>query len=112
MLIYKVFRVREWNALAGTGETVGAPIDRSDGFIHFSTAEQLRETVAKHFADIPGLVLAAVDTESLGDDLKWEVSRGGDKFPHLYRKLKLSEVVHHAPLKELDGVHLFPDEIP
>ena len=66
--------------------------------MHFSTAEQARETAAKHFAGEDGLVLLAVEAEALGDALKWEVSRGGARFPHLYAPLRLSDVVWHKPL--------------
>ena len=111
MLIFKIFRAPEWQALVTDGETAGAPIDLSDGFIHFSTASQAAETAAKHFAGATGLVLAAVEAESLGDALKWEVSRGGADFPHLYRRLQLSEVAWHRPLPLVDGAHVFPDEM-
>ncbi|MGR3493380.1 MAG: DUF952 domain-containing protein [Shimia sp.] len=111
MLIYKIFRQPEWEALRLNGETTGAPIDVSDGYIHFSTAEQMHETAAKHFAGEDNLVLAAVEGDSLGDDLKWEVSRGGAEFPHLYRVLKLSDVTWSAPLKLGAQGHVFPAEV-
>ena len=88
MLIYKIFRTGEWDALSTTGETEGAPVDRTDGFIHFSTAGQVTETAKKHFAGEDGLVLVAVAPDRLGDALKWEPSRGGALFPHLYRRLR------------------------
>lgn len=109
MLIYKIFRAPEWEALAADGSTKGAPIDLADGYIHFSTAAQARETAAKHFAGVDGLVLAAVETETLGANLRWEPSRGGQDFPHLYRPLRLSDVVWHKPLPFVDGAHRFPD---
>ena len=109
MLIYKIFRSDEWQTLQTAGETLGAPIDLTDGYIHFSTAEQAAETAAKHFAGVDGLILAAIDSAPLGDDLKWEPSRGGDLFPHLYRALSLSEVLWHVPLPLSDGRHVFPD---
>lgn len=109
MLIYKIFRAPEWEALAADGSTRGAPIDLADGYIHFSTAAQAQETAAKHFAGIDGLVLAAVEAETLGDNLRWEPSRGGQDFPHLYRPLRLSDVVWHKPLPVVDGAHRFPD---
>lgn len=111
MLIYKIFRAHEWSDLQTQGETVGAPIDVADGYIHFSTGAQARETAAKHFAGVEGLVLAAVDAETLGDVLKWEVSRGGAEFPHLYRKLRLSDVVWTKPLPLAQGAHVFPDQM-
>ncbi|WP_010139253.1 DUF952 domain-containing protein [Oceanicola sp. S124] len=111
MLIYKIFRSDEWHDLVAQGETSGAPIDLADGFIHFSTAEQAAETAAKHFAGAEGLVLAAVETRTLGEALKWEVSRGGALFPHLFRKLALTEVTAHWPLPLVEGTHRFPEDM-
>lgn len=108
MLIFKIFRTSEWEDLKTKGETLGAPIDLADGFIHFSTASQAAETAAKHFAGIDGLWLAAVDTANLGDALKWEVSRGGAEFPHLYATLKATDITWCQPLPLADGVHRFP----
>lgn len=108
MLIYKIFRTEEWTALRAEGVSHGAPIDVSDGFIHFSTPEQAPETAAKHFAGEADLMLVAVDTERLGDALKWEVSRGGAEFPHLYRPLRIEDVAWAQPLPLVDGVHQFP----
>lgn len=111
-MIYKIFRTPEWEELQHARRTRGAPIDLADGFIHFSAAGQLRETASRHFAGAQGLWLAAVDETLLGDALKWEVSRGGARFPHLYRVLELSEVVWCRPLALKGGVHIFPDDIP
>ncbi len=111
-MIYKIFRTPEWEQLQQQGETLGAPIDLADGFIHFSAAPQLRETAAKHFAGAQGLWLAAIDETALGDALKWEVSRGGARFPHLYRALRLDEVLWCRELPLVEGAHVFPDEIP
>lgn len=108
MLIYKIFKTPEWADLRETGETLGAPIDLADGYIHFSTAEQAAETVAKHFAGQDDLMLAAIEVERLGDALKWEVSRGGAEFPHLYAPLRLSAVVWCQPLPLTNGSHQFP----
>lgn len=108
MLIYKIFRSDEWAALRKEGETHGAPIDLSDGYIHFSTAEQAPETAAKHFAGAEGLFLIAVDAEAAGDKLKWELSRGGAEFPHLYRKLTMADVLWAQPLPLENGAHVFP----
>lgn len=112
MLIYKIFRQSEWDALNAEGTTSGAPVDLADGFIHFSTAAQVRETAAKHFAGATDLVLAVVEAKALGADLVWEVSRGGAKFPHLYRALHLDEVTRHMPLPLRGAAHEFPEEIP
>lgn len=111
MLIYKIFRNVEWDTLEKQGVTQGAPIDVTDGYIHFSTAEQAQETASKHFAGADGLILAAIDAQSLGSDLKWEESRGGALFPHLYRDLTLADVVWHLPLPLVDGTHQFPAEM-
>lgn len=112
MLIYKIFRADEWQVLEGAGETVGAPIDVTDGYIHFSTAAQVQETADKHFAGVAGLILAAVDTDALGDALRWEVSRGGAKFPHLYAMLQRDQVVWAKPFPlGPEGRHLLPPEV-
>lgn len=108
MLIFKIFRSDEWAQLRAAGETEGAPIDRADGYVHFSTAQQAEETAAKHFAGEDNLMLLAVDAEALGSDLKWEVSRGDQLFPHLYRNLRLADVTWAQPLPLLNGIHVFP----
>lgn len=110
MQILKIFRQSEWDALVRDGQTTGAPIDVTDGYIHFSTAAQVVETAAKHFAGADDLVLAGLDSDALGASLKWEESRGGAMFPHLYRVLKLDEVQWHRPLPlGQDGMHEFPE---
>ncbi len=111
MLIYKIFRASEWDALRVGGETRGSTKDLADGFIHFSTAEQAPETAAKHFAGGEGLVLAAVDCDRVAEDLKWEPSRGGALFPHLYRPLHIDEIAWHEPLQLRDGMHAFPERM-
>lgn len=111
MLIYKIFRAEEWAALQAHGETRGAPVDLADGFVHFSTAEQAAETAAKHFTGADGLVLLAIDADGLDDALKWDVSRGGALFPHLYRVLRLSDVLWAKPLPLVDGAHRFPQDM-
>lgn len=108
MLIYKIFRAPEWADLRANGQTTGAPIDVADGYVHFSTMAQAGETAAKHFAGVDNLFLLAVDADTLGDDLRWEVSRNDDKFPHLYRDLKLADVVWAQPLPLENNVHQFP----
>lgn len=111
MLIYKILRSDEWEALKEFGLSQGAPIDVADGFIHFSTAEQVRETAAKHFAGETDLLIAAFDADALGDALKWEVSRGGALFPHLYAPLRLTDVKWHKPLPWNGTTHDFPPEV-
>ncbi len=109
MLIYKIFRGPEWADLKANGTTSGAPIDVIDGYVHFSTAAQAAETAAKHFAGEEGLVLLALESEALAPDLKWEPSRGGQLFPHLYRELRLSDILWDAPLPLVNGTHQFPE---
>ena len=111
MLIFKIFRAEEWADIQANGSTLGAPIDLADGFIHFSTADQVKETAAKHFAAETGLQLLACKAESFGDALKWEVSRGGALFPHLYRPLNLSEVLWSNELPLGPNGHDFPVEV-
>ncbi|MCP5036239.1 MAG: DUF952 domain-containing protein [Rhodobacteraceae bacterium] len=111
MLIYKIFRVPEWADLQKAGQTKGAPIDVADGFIHFSTAAQVAETAARHFAGAEDLVLSAVDTKALGPDLRWEPSRGGQDFPHLYNTLHLSQVVWTKSYRCVDGIHILPEGV-
>ncbi len=108
MLIFKIFRADEWAALRADGQTAGAPIDVADGYVHFSTSEQVTETADKHFADEENLFLLCVEASRLGDELKWEKSRGGAEFPHLYRELRLSDVAWAQPLPLVDGSHQFP----
>lgn len=110
-MIYKIFRDDEWSELDLNGTTAGAPVDLSDGYIHFSTAAQATETAAKHFAGVEGLWLAAIDETKLGDALVWEPSRGGALFPHLYRNLERGEVLWCKPLPLRADVHVFPEDL-
>ena len=112
-LIYKICPEALWRDAQAAGRFDGAPVDHADGYIHFSTASQLRGTAAKHFARQPDLLLIAVDAGRLGEALRFEPSRGGDLFPHLYGVLDLSAVqwVHQLPLGR-DGAHVFPEGIP
>lgn len=96
---YKILLSDELALLEQDGLFVGAPVDRADGYIHMSTAAQLAETLARHFAGKAGLQIVAVDLEALGDRLKWEKSRGGDLFPHLYGPLSLDSVIAYGPLE-------------
>jgi uncharacterized protein (DUF952 family) len=108
MVVFKIVAADEWREAEAAGVFVGAAVDRADGFIHFSTAEQALETAAKWFAGRDNLILAAVDAEALGADLRWEPSRGGALFPHLYAALPMSAVVWARPLKlGPDGRHVF-----
>jgi uncharacterized protein (DUF952 family) len=111
-IIYKICPEALWRQAEEAGRFDGAPIDLADGYVHFSTAEQVRETAAKHFAGQADLLLVAVDAGSLGDALKWEVSRGGALFPHLYQPLDLAAIlwVKSLPLGA-GGMHVFPAEL-
>lgn len=109
MLVYKILRQPEWQQLERDRTTAGAPIDVSDGFIHFSTGAQCAETAAKHFAGEHDLMLLAFEADDLGPELKWEPSRGGALFPHLYRELRRDEVQWAEPLPLVDGRHAFPE---
>ena len=111
MRIFKILRADEWALLQSAGETAGAPVDLADGFVHFSTRDQLAETAARHFAGEDDLTLLELDAEGLGDELKWEPSRGGALFPHLYRALSLSEVTWHETLPLVNGAHRLPDRV-
>ena len=109
-LVYKICPEPLWRDAETAGVFRGAPIDLQDGYIHFSTADQVRETAAKHFAGQDDLVLVAIDADALGDALRYEPSRGGDLFPHLYAPLDLKAVRWVQPLPlEADGQHRFPD---
>ena len=109
MLVYKIVPETLWRAAEAAGQFDGAPVDRADGFIHFSTAAQVRETAARHFAGRRDLLLVAVEAEGLGPALRWEPSRGGALFPHLYGPLRLADVVWAEPIStDPDGRHVFP----
>jgi uncharacterized protein (DUF952 family) len=109
-VIFHMCRREEWAAAASSGRYAGSSQDRADGFIHFSTAAQIVESAGRHRAGQQGLVLIAVDAASLGPALRWEASRGGALFPHLYGELPADAVrwVRDLPLGG-DGLHVFPD---
>lgn len=111
MMIYKILRRPEWDAFRAAGQTAGAPVDLADGYIHFSTSAQVVETAARHFATETNLVLVAVDPDQLGPALRWEPSRGGQLFPHLYRALRLEEVVWDKSLPLGATGHIFPEGV-
>ncbi len=108
-LIYHMCREDEWRAAQASGEYRGSSQDAADGFIHFSTSAQVAESAAKHRAGQAGLLLLEVEAGALGPALRWEPSRGGQLFPHLYGPLPLSAVVSARPLPlGRDGRHVFP----
>ncbi len=109
-MIFKICPAGLWREAEASGAFRGAPVDLADGYIHFSTAEQARETAAKHFAGMTDLLLIATDEAALGPALRWEPSRGGALFPHLYGPLPLSAVAWVKPLPlGADGAHDFPE---
>lgn len=111
--IYKLFRRDEWEEAKKTGIFLGSPHDRRDGYIHFSAAHQVCTTFDKYFANVDRPILAAIASADAGEDLKWEVSRGGEKFPHLYGALDLKLVrAFHEVKRDPAGRPIFPPEIP
>ena len=108
-MIYKICAATLWREAERAGAFRGSTTDRRDGFIHFSTADQVAETAAKHFAGVRDLLLVRVDAGKLGARLKWEPARGGDLFPHLYGALDLAAVTKVEPLPlGPDGRHRVP----
>lgn len=108
--IYKIAPADLWHQSERAGTFAGAPVDVADGFIHFSTAAQVQETAAKHFRGQADLVIAAVDAAVLGDALRWEPSRGGALFPHLYGPMAMDAVRWTKPLAcDAAGVPIIPD---
>lgn len=108
--IYKICPASSWREAERQGVYRGSADDARDGFIHFSTAQQVAGTAAKHFAGQSGLFLVAIDADMLGDALKWEPSRGGDLFPHLYGELDLASVQDVFDLRaRSDGSHDIPE---
>lgn len=108
--IFKIIDADIFAQAKRAGQFAGAEIDLQDGYIHFSTSEQVVETARRHFATRENLMLLAVDVEALGENLKWEASRGGQMFPHLYGTLDMQHV-RWAKILLWDGVtHIFPAE--
>ncbi len=104
MIAYKILTKQQMDVLEHDGEFAGAPIDLADGYVHLSTAAQAQETLEKHFAGQSDLWIAAVDLDVLGEAVKWEESRGGALFPHVYAPLPLSAVIAYGPVEyEHDG---------
>jgi uncharacterized protein (DUF952 family) len=108
--VYKICEKALWHEAETERRFLGSPADIRDGFIHFSTAAQLPGTLARHYAGMSDLLLVAVEAAALGEQLKWETSRGGDLFPHLYGPLPLSAVRWARPLAdEIDGRRPVPE---
>ena len=106
---YKVLTSSQMAALLSEGSFAGAPVDLADGYIHLSTADQLAGTLDKHFDGQTGLFIAAIDLAVLGDAVRWEPSRGGALFPHIYSLLPMAAVIAHAPLQRAaDGAVILP----
>lgn len=111
-LIYKILSRAEWDSAKAVGRFEGSAVDLADGFIHFSAADQAQETAAKWFKGQESLVLLTIEAEPLGEALRWEASRGGALFPHLYRPLLTSEVTREADLDlDADGVPQLGDHL-
>lgn len=111
-VIYKICPRALWREAEEAGRFKGAPVDEADGFIHFSTAEQVPETAARHFANVSDLLLIGIEAEALGEALRYEPSRGGALFPHLYGDLPLDAVrsVTELPIGP-DGQHVLPADL-
>lgn len=111
-IIYKILPAEAWAQACRAGSFSGSAVDLRDGFIHLSARHQLAETAAKHFAGQPGLVLVAFDAQAFGEDLKWEPSRGGDLFPHLYAPLPATCALwsRDLPLAP-DGIPILPEDV-
>ena len=97
--IYKILSRAEWRAAQAAGQFVGSAVDLADGYIHFSAAAQAQETATKWFAGRDDLVLLTVDADALGEAVRWETSRGGALFPHLFAPLRIDQVLAERPLR-------------
>jgi uncharacterized protein (DUF952 family) len=109
-ILYKIVQQEQWRQARLSGIFLGSAVDRRDGFIHLSDRHQVVETAARHFEKQRDLLLVAIRSERLGADLRWEPSRGGALFPHLYAPLPLTAVAFVKPLPlSGDGRHIFPE---
>ena len=112
ILVYKIIRNREWTAAQHLRALAGSPDDLRDGFLHFSDVNQVRATAQRHFSAGNDLFLLAVEADRMGPELKWEVSRNGEKFPHYYGHLTLDLIPAVHPLAVGTQGHIFPPEVP
>lgn len=111
-VVYKIVRAAEWDGAREAGVFEGSADDERDGFIHLSRAAQLRTTLEKHFAGEDGLLLVSLRVDGLGGDLKWERSRGGENFPHLYAPLKLTCAHSVVPIhRDSEGNAILPSDL-
>ena len=108
MIIYKVLKNQEFLELETRGKSNGSRQDQTDGFIHFSTRSQLTETLTTYFTQEKDLILMAIDSDSLGSNLKWEESRQNELFPHLYSNLVFSDAIWFAPIQFVGNKHIIP----
>lgn len=109
LFAFKLLRPEEWTEWRESGVFTGAPVDRADGYIHLSARDQVRETAAKWFADVDPLILVMIDLAALGDTVRWEPSRGGALFPHVYGSLPRAAIAGSSRLRLGDaGAHIFP----
>lgn len=109
-ILFKILTASDWAGAVADGHCRGSAVDHRDGFIHLSAAHQVRGTAARHFAGQAGLVLAAFAEKDLAN-LKWEASRGGDLFPHVYGTIPANLALWVRPLALVDGEHVFPAEV-
>ena len=113
VIVFKIVSAADWKHAEQKGSYTGSADDRRDGFIHLSSAAQTRGTVARHFSAREDLVIVAVSAPALGETLRWELSRDGEPFPHVYGELPLASVLWVQPLPlGRDGRHHFPEGIP
>jgi uncharacterized protein (DUF952 family) len=110
--LYKIMSEQEWETAQAQGIYEGSEVDRKDGFIHLSAAHQVRTTAQKHFSGRTDLLLVSVLEKNLGKNLKWEASRGGDLFPHIYGPLQPDAISEVVPLPLVNGAHQFPEGLP
>jgi uncharacterized protein (DUF952 family) len=110
-IVYKILRQDEWDAALRDGVFSGSAVDRRDGFIHLSAAHQVKETARRHFAGQRGLFLVAFDEGVLAPNLKWEASRGGDLFPHVFGMIDPWSALSVADLPLDNGAHVFPEGV-
>jgi uncharacterized protein (DUF952 family) len=109
LFAFKLLRPEEWSEWRDSGIFAGSPVDLADGYIHLSAREQVRETAAKWFADVDPTILVMIDLPSLGDTIRWEPSRGGALFPHVYGSIPASAIAGNSKLRlGSDGSHVFP----